>query len=95
MLDPSFYSGAYGKPRIPGAMYDDAPDQGYGGYSGQGTYVLSPENSVPTNARQPNRFQGFLSSLQQSQGGGKQGGLLGAVSAAQGGGIAGLAKFFL
>jgi hypothetical protein len=98
MIDPSFFSGVYGKPRIPGAMYENAPDQGYGGYSGSGTYVVSPDTSVPTSmnvAQQPSGFQGFLSSLQQNQQQRRQGGLMGAISAAQGGGLAGLAKFLI
>lgn len=92
MLDPSFFSGAFSGPRRnPNAM-GMPEDQGYGGYSGSGTYTLSPDNSVPTSAvqqQQPSRFQGFLSSLQQQgQQTRQNGGLIGA-------GIRGLARFIL
>lgn len=96
-MDPSFYGGAFSSPirRNPNSM-DMPEDQGYGGYSGSGTYTLSPDNSVPTNAvQQPGGFQGFLSSLQNGQQQRRGGGLIGAINAVKGGGIAGLGKFLL
>lgn len=98
-MDPSFYGGAFSSPirRNPNAM-GTPEDQGYGGYSGSGTYTLSPDNSVPTSmnvAQQPSGFQGFLSSLQQGQQQRRGGGLIGAINAVKGGGIAGLGKFLL
>lgn len=92
MLDPSFFNGAFGSPRRNPNGTPMPEDQGYGGYSGSGTYTLSPGNSVQTSAvqqQQPGRFQGFLSSLQQQgQQTRQSGGLIGA-------GIRGMAKFFL
>jgi hypothetical protein len=96
-MDPSFYGGAFASPirRNPNSL-GMPEDQGYGGYSGSGTYVLSPDNSVQTSAApQPGGFQGFLSSLQQGQQNRRQGGLIGAIGAAKAGGIAGLGKFLL
>lgn len=95
-MDPSFYSGAFGSPRRNPNVLPMPEDQGYGGYSGSGTYTLSPDNSVSTDAvQQPGGFQGFLSSLQQGQQRRQGGGLIGAINAVKGGGIAGLGKFLL
>lgn len=95
-MDPSFYAGAFGSPRRNPNVLPMPEDQGYGGYSGSGTYTLSPDNSVSTDAvQQPGGFQGFLSSLQNGQQRRQQGGLIGAINAVKGGGIAGLGKFLL
>lgn len=109
-MDSSFYSGAYASPIRRSPLDPAMPvDQGYGGYSGSGTYVLSPENSIHTSmntAQQPSQFQGFLNAIQQpQQQGQKRKGILGglqaagvgggATDAAAGGGLLSLAKFLL